>query len=619
MFGFGQFRINSTPPNQNNNASSVQTHLYQDDDEVYPTEVDQYNGVYGAEPVVDNSMLIESPSTSKEILLNYEGEDRDTFVLVPGFSLFNTLEIPLPGGKSVVINDYWSDVKDIVEDPFISSPSPLGSIHDRAVELYYQIKGGQVDYGLQHSHQFCHNQLGTTYEGFMPLWNPDNPIVLIGKGYGATTALYLQHLLSTNFFGQHTSGRMVKAVICFSAPHRGSILPYWLGLEAGSKCIVDPFSLLQLFLSFIHIVCYFACLEQLFSFQLNDKWNLRSKQDGGEQSIWSAISARSRFAYFGDNFLVDWSVEGARMRYAGDEKDKHHLDPDCVYINYITTGSSWRSKVTGHYWPRLTFRNFPTGIISKFLGQYKMTTDVEQHVLRTSSSAFWENDGTLSILSQQPPPNQRVQMNIVITEKLFDPVDHELTPGAWYNVYVEDRSNTVLFDKPFLTNLPVIEKMLEINTVKRFGEFLSSNTDHFEHYYIHLMEFVERQLCCLGSKLTIKGGESSMTDIEYVTSVSNSYMINATTDRIERRTSDKAGEEWCRRIGTIELMNSPSRMLYYINSLQKLNAAAENGVVGSQDLMPLKDAASFIPSGPMFIKARHRMTTEDYRTSVNNN
>uniref|UniRef100_A0A1D1YBE4 Lipase n=1 Tax=Anthurium amnicola TaxID=1678845 RepID=A0A1D1YBE4_9ARAE len=599
---FGLKRANSAPSPSN---------LNQDDDEPYPAEAD---GFYGAMPVVDSSMLTEP----KEIKLNFEGKDRDTFVLVPGLLGFNRFEF-----KQWVIADYWSDVKDIVEDPFISSPSPLGSIHDRAVELYYQIRGGQVDYGLQHSYQFCHNQFGATYEGFMPHWNPDNPIVLIGKGYGATTALYLQHLLSTNFFGQHTSGRMVKAVICLSAPHRGSTLPYWFGLEAGSKCVVNPLSLLQLFLSFIHIVCYFACLDRIFSFQLNDKWNLSSREEGGEQSIWSAISARSKFAYFGDNFLVDWSVEGARMRYAGEEKDKHILDPDCVYVNYITTGSSWKSKITGHYWPRLTWRNFPTATISAILGQYKMTSDVEQHVLRTSSSTFWENNGTLSVYSQQPPPHQRVQMNIDITEKLFDPVDHELTPGAWYNVYVEDRSNTVLFDdEPFLATLPLVEQILEINAVKRFGEYLSKNTDSFEYYYIYLVECLERQLCYLRTKLTIKSDGNSVVDIKdigYVTSTEKPYLMDDTLGRFEVRSSDKAGEEWCRKINTEEIMNSPSRMLYYINNIQKLYSTVESGVGGSQNLTSFKDDFStnaLIPSGPMFIKARHKMTTEDYRTSV---
>ncbi|CAG8565849.1 13656_t:CDS:2 [Racocetra persica] len=162
---------------------------------------DMEGSVYGALPV-DSPMAYDEPI--RDFKLVFEGENKDTFVLVPGLLPYDTIEIPLFGGFTIA--DYWGDVKEQIEDPCITSPSPFGSLHDRAVELYYQIKGGQVDYGLVHSHQFCHGQLGETYEGLVPNWSPDNPIVLIGKGYGATTALYLQHLLSTNFFGQHTAG-----------------------------------------------------------------------------------------------------------------------------------------------------------------------------------------------------------------------------------------------------------------------------------------------------------------------------------------------------------------------------------------------------------------------------
>ncbi|CAJ0753774.1 5370_t:CDS:2, partial [Entrophospora sp. SA101] len=459
-----------------------------DDDDLYSAEVDQtVNGsfVYGATPIettTKNTFETTSASIEKmakveaeveaeeDISLNFEGEDKDTFVLISGLWGFDTIEINLPGGKNYTIADYWSDVKEIVEDPIIVKPSPLGSVHDRAVEIFYQLKGGQVDYGLSHSHRFCHKQLGQTYDGVIPDWDAENPIVLIGKGYGATTALHLQHLLETNFFGQNTSGTWIKAIICLSAPHRGSTLPYLLGLEPGS----------------------------------NDKWNLRRKGcDGGEQSIWSAISARSRFAYFGDNFLVDWSVEGARMRYAGEEKDKHCLNSSCVYINYITTGQSWRSKVTGYYWPRLSWNNIPTFLISFFLGRYKFSSDSEQQVLQTSSSTFWENNGTLSTYSQLPPPHQPIHMNLVLNEKLFDPVEHQLQPGAWYNL-----------------------------------------------------------------------------------------------------TSDKAALEWMTRVETTGVLSSPSRLLYWMNQSHYAVADQRNKVQQND--------------GPMFIRARHKMTAEDYKATVMN-
>ncbi|CAG8554511.1 10996_t:CDS:2, partial [Dentiscutata heterogama] len=480
------------------------------------------------------------------------------------------------------------------------------SLHDRAVELYYQIKGGQVDYGHAHSRQFCHRQLGQTYEGLVPDWSLENPIVLIGKGYGATTALHLQHLLSTNFFGQHTSGSMIKGVICWSAPHRGSTLPYYLGLEPGSRCIVNPISILQLFFSLIHLICYFSFLERFFNFRLNDQWYLAPKSEGGEQSFCSALTARSRFTYFGDNFLVDWSVEGARMRYSGDEKDKHILDSRCVYINYVSTCQTWGSKITGYHWPRLSWRNLPTTFISIILGHYKFTPEIEQKVLRTSSSTFWSNNGSLSVYSQQPPPHQQILMNIALDQRLYDPIEHEITPGVWYNVYVDDRTQTFLFDsEPFLATLPLIENMLKWPLVKKFNEFLTRNVDDFESFYVNCVEYCERKLF------------SSGQPEDNVATSSKSQNITSISERTEKYTCDKAGLEWIHKIETIEILNSPSKMFYWV---KKYQASLEHGALSESGNID-KVAGNPLPvppfaQGPTFVKAKNKLTAEDYKASV---
>uniref|UniRef100_A0A8R7P3J6 Lipase-like C-terminal domain-containing protein n=1 Tax=Triticum urartu TaxID=4572 RepID=A0A8R7P3J6_TRIUA len=40
----------------------------------------------------------------------------------------------------------------------------LTSIHDRARELFYYLKGGQVDYGVEHSQVYGHTRFGRIYE-----------------------------------------------------------------------------------------------------------------------------------------------------------------------------------------------------------------------------------------------------------------------------------------------------------------------------------------------------------------------------------------------------------------------------------------------------------------------
>ena len=52
---------------------------------------------------------------------------------------------------------------------------PFSSTWDRACELYAQIKGGTVDYGLFHSMKYGHARYGRTYPGMYPEWGTADP------------------------------------------------------------------------------------------------------------------------------------------------------------------------------------------------------------------------------------------------------------------------------------------------------------------------------------------------------------------------------------------------------------------------------------------------------------
>lgn len=72
-----------------------------------------------------------------------------------------------------VLSHYWGgDKLDIRQDlesngyeTYEASIGALSSNYDRAVELYYYIKGGTVDYGAAHAEKYGHNRYGKTYEG----------------------------------------------------------------------------------------------------------------------------------------------------------------------------------------------------------------------------------------------------------------------------------------------------------------------------------------------------------------------------------------------------------------------------------------------------------------------
>lgn len=69
----------------------------------------------------------------------------------------------------------------------------FSSNYDRAVELYYYIKGGRVDYGAAHAAKYGHKRYGRTYEGIMPDWEPGKKIHLVGHSMGGQTIRLMEH------------------------------------------------------------------------------------------------------------------------------------------------------------------------------------------------------------------------------------------------------------------------------------------------------------------------------------------------------------------------------------------------------------------------------------------
>ena len=61
--------------------------------------------------------------------------------------------------------NYWGGKKDYIDlmrksgnTVFELSVGPVSSNWDRAIEAYYQLKGGQVDYGMSHSKKYTLQQ-----------------------------------------------------------------------------------------------------------------------------------------------------------------------------------------------------------------------------------------------------------------------------------------------------------------------------------------------------------------------------------------------------------------------------------------------------------------------------
>ena len=98
----------------------------------------------------------------------------------------------------IIKHDKMNIRQDLEENGYKSyeaSISAFGSNYDRAVELYYYIKGGRVDYGAAHAAKYGHKRYGKTYEGVYKDWKPGQKVHLVGHSMGGQTIRQLEELL----------------------------------------------------------------------------------------------------------------------------------------------------------------------------------------------------------------------------------------------------------------------------------------------------------------------------------------------------------------------------------------------------------------------------------------
>jgi hypothetical protein len=101
------------------------------------------------------SAMPELDGEAEEALLNVPSVN--PIILVPGF-LGPAKDDRCFDSKSSMYS-YWGEAGSLgtSNNPVLSVwPSGFSSLHDRACEIFYQIKGGTVDYGEEHSLRSIH-------------------------------------------------------------------------------------------------------------------------------------------------------------------------------------------------------------------------------------------------------------------------------------------------------------------------------------------------------------------------------------------------------------------------------------------------------------------------------
>ncbi len=324
------------------------------------------------------------------------------------------------GGKSDYVNMLKNEGFDVLE----VSVGPISSNWERAIEVYYQLKGGQVDYGRDHSEKYGIIQKPKSKFYQYPLyekWDENNPIHLIGHSMGSQTARMLLYLLSSSFneiqikniSGQSslltkTSSTMIRSITSISGPNNGTTL-------AGIVTKTIPF--IQYFVGIAGLVGS----NRFFDFDL-EQWGLYRF----DNERWPSYLNRLRkHQAFKTKNISSWDLS-----LAGAKELNGILlaDPEVYYFSLVTSTTKKKPNSNNH------FPSKETSIITKSRAKLLGSRPGYWGDGSSTDSTWFENDGVVNSISMFGPKTGVNGSDPIIK---FD-TDDILIPGQWYWQKIDD-------------------------------------------------------------------------------------------------------------------------------------------------------------------------------------
>ncbi|KAF9605301.1 hypothetical protein IFM89_015917 [Coptis chinensis] len=362
--------------------------------------------------------------------ISNSSNDLPPIVLVHGIFGFGKGRL---GGLS-----YFAGAEKKDERVLVPDLGSLTSIHDRARELFYYLKGGQVDYGEEHSKIFGHSQFGRIYEeGHYPEWDEDHPIHFVGHSAGAQVVRVLQQMLADKAFKRHddTSEDWVLSITSLSGAFNGTTRTYLDGMQPEGGRSLKPLCLLQL--CRLGVIIYdwldISWFKTYYSFGF-DHFNLSWKKAGVSGLMDCLLGNAGPFAT-GDWILPDLTIQGSMRLNA-------HLRtfPGTFYFSYATRRTR-KLKFVGITVPSSIFGIHPLLFIRVLqMSQWRHPPDVSLPYKGYRDEDWQDNDGALNTISMTHPriPTEHPS-RLVVNDSDCQP----LQPGIWYYKVVE--ADHVLF------------------------------------------------------------------------------------------------------------------------------------------------------------------------------
>lgn len=326
---------------------------------------------------------------------------------------------------------------------------PLSSFHDRACELFAQIKGTKIDYGEPHSGAAGHAQFSTDHSGngLFPEWSAENPIILIGHSAGAHSCIKLQQLLAQNFWGIGTSARWVRAIVSIAGVLNGSTLCYHsiCAAETG-RIVAAPAHVIGDAIEVIQRIQNGPAANE-YDLWL-DHWGIHQPLDA---SVVGAIE-RTEFLKGEDNLAFDLSLQGC---FKANSTSQAYVET--YYLSIVTSKtvpvegvgraltklSALSALLRGRdalggpvhrpeldLSPPLQIPSYYQGVADPFANPRVTPIPPWRSREEFMIDNWHENDGAVSTISQRYPFS--AGNHAVGGEGIFGRPIHEIRPGRWY-------------------------------------------------------------------------------------------------------------------------------------------------------------------------------------------
>ncbi|HET8694477.1 MAG TPA: RICIN domain-containing protein [Aquabacterium sp.] len=351
-----------------------------------PGMLNQYTCNYGNNQVFQFTQLSGATTYGSGAARN-----TDTIVLLHGFAGWGRDELfglKYWGGGWSGKGDLQEYLKSLGYNVVTLSVGPISSNWDRAVEAYYQLKGGCVDYGATHSSTYGHKEAGRCYTALLTNWDDTHKIHIIAHSQGGQTARVLLKLLRDGKTGEGSAPifqggkNWIRSITTLSTPHDGTTL----------TAFVNPLGITEKIVTAAYRLGGLVSGDgAIYDLKL-DQWSLTRNPGESWYDYNTRVTNNATWRNTLDNSLYDLSPDGASKIYGG-----NITYPDVYYFS-LTTRSTYKGFWDGKQHALLsTFTPFIPQ--SEYMGQY--TRNETGHTVIDSS--WWANDSVVNSRSMAAP------------------------------------------------------------------------------------------------------------------------------------------------------------------------------------------------------------------------